>query len=116
MINMKINLKLDKETAKKVGRTSWRISKAVVIRGLKGIAQDAAIKTINTTFTKGPKSVGKMDLDYFIGEETVKEKSDKTKKKWFSKKEKAVEELAEEIVDSTEEAAEVVEEIVIDEN
>lgn len=94
---MKVNLKVDKEQVKKVGKISWRITKAVVITGVKGIVAQTAMKTINTAFEKGPSAIPKFDLDYVIGEE--KPKDDKPKRKGFSKKKDEVEEILEEAVE-----------------
>jgi hypothetical protein len=99
MLKMNINLKMDKETGMKVVKTTWRITKTIGLEGVKAILGKAALKAINTTLEEGPGAIGKVDLDYFIGEEKPKE--DKPKRKWFGKKEikDEVEEVLEEVLE-----------------
>jgi hypothetical protein len=100
---MNVNFKFDGDTIKKVGKTSWRITKAVGLAGVKHLVGQAVLKTVNSTLDGDFDAVKRINLDYVIGEE--KPKSDKPKKKWFGKKKDEVQELIEEITDEQVEEA-----------
>jgi hypothetical protein len=100
---MNVNFKFDGDTVKKIGKTSWRITKAVGIAGVKTLVGQAVLKTVNSTLDGDFNAVKKINLDYVIGEE--KPKSDKPKKKWFGKKQKDdAQELIDDITDEAVEA------------
>ncbi len=92
-----MNIKLDGEQFKKIGSTGLKIGKAIVFEGTKALVVKAAVKSINTGFENGVDGIKNLTLDDVIGK---KEKTDEPKKKWFSKKEKVTEEVAEEDVKS----------------
>lgn len=106
-----MNIKIDKEMAKAIGKGAMRLGKTIVWEGTKAVTVKAATKAITTGFEGGMDDIKKLRLDDVIGKAEVKEK--KPKKKWFSKnKKEVVEEILEEVTeDVVETAAEAIEEI-----
>lgn len=93
-----MNFKIDGELAKTIGKGALRLGKAVVIDGLKAQAVKAATKTITVGFEKGADGIKELTLDDIIGKEKPKE----PKKKWWNfKKEEAIEDILEELADTT---------------
>ena len=94
---MKFELKMDKEQLKSIGNAGLRIGKAIVIEGTKALVVKTAVKAINTGFEGGKDGIKGLTLDDVVGKK--KDKEDKPKKKWFSKKKDEVEELIEEVTE-----------------
>lgn len=73
-----MNINIDKEQVKVIGKTGLRIGKAIVIEGVKALALKTATTAIEKSFTDGLGSIRDLSLDDVLGDK--KDKQPKQKK------------------------------------
>lgn len=99
----------NKDTWIKVGKGAGKLGKVIVVKGSQAVVANGVAKVLTTSFDEGLSGVKNLSFDDVIG--VKKDKDKKPKKKLFSKKQEATEELLEDIAENNEEAA-TVEEII----
>ena len=101
-----MKLEISKELVLKVGDGAWRLTKHIVKQGIKAtVVETAGSATLAVLDGDIGKAKEQFKFDAIVGPKKVKIKSDKPKKKLFTKKKDKTEELIEAVTEQDVEEA-----------